>query len=114
MGQPHKNSNVPTIKHNMNLSSQQLIKEIEVLLPTQESLEEEDGRSGRLNFFCLPTAAGRGGEEWTEAAIFNPCIQFCMSLSLKKVNTHINEFSICKKNLAFKMVLNDTCAVKKN
>lgn len=45
---------------------------------TCDSLEAELGSSGRLNFFCEPIAAGRGGAENMAATVLMRVIQDCI------------------------------------
>ena len=46
---------------------------------TRVSFDDDDGNRGRLNPFCEPTGAGKGGAEWTADAKLNACIHFCKS-----------------------------------
>lgn len=50
----------------------------EFLNNTSDSLDIVPGSSGRLNFFCEPIAAGKGGEENMAATVLIRVIQDCI------------------------------------
>lgn len=45
---------------------------------TSDSLDVVPGRSGRLNFFCEPMAAGKGGDENMAATVLIRVIHDCI------------------------------------
>lgn len=49
---------------------------------TWDSLVVEPGRRGRLNFFCEPMAAGKGGAENMAATVLMRVIQDCICSAL--------------------------------
>lgn len=62
------------------------------MLSTWDSLVVEPGRRGRLNFFCEPMAAGKGGAENMAATVLMRVIQDCIcSALLRKKREQLTE-----------------------
>lgn len=53
-----------------------------IMLSTWANLVVEPGRRGRLNFFCEPMAAGKGGAENIAATVLMRVIQDCICSAL--------------------------------